>query len=257
MKTYFLVLLAISILFTSTVLAQEIDESLVLYLPFDEGSGDVAKDYSQYGNDGTLNGKPEWVEGKFGNALEFKGSQWVSIPSTPKLQIGDQLTMMAWFFAKDISDWRQLIAKSDEYLLRVDPPQEGNKMSAFVKAQGNWEPRASATVPKKEEWIHFAATYDAKPKQDVNHLNVYVNGVLSRSSTRPGKIATTENPVEIGRWGDGSYFVGIIDEVRIWNRVLSEEEIAHQMSIGKEGLWTVQPLSKLTTTWGKIKNGMK
>lgn len=251
MKIY-ISILVISILFASTVLAQDLDESMVLYLAFDEGDGDTTKDYSQYGNDGTLNGNPDWVDGKFGTALEFNGTQWVEVSSTPELQIGDQLTMMAWFNAEDISDWRQLIAKSDEYLLRIDLPQEGNKMSAFVKPQGNWEPRASASVPKKNEWIHFAATYDAK--QDTNNLKVYVNGVLSGSSTRPGKVTATANPVEIGRWGGGSYFVGIIDEVRIWNRVLSEEEIERQMNTGKEGLWTVQPLSKLTTTWSKIKS---
>ena len=46
--------------------------------------------------------------------------------------------MMAWFYAIKIDDWRQLIAESNEYLLRIDPPQEGNRMSAFVKPNGSW-----------------------------------------------------------------------------------------------------------------------
>ncbi|MFP6721886.1 MAG: LamG-like jellyroll fold domain-containing protein, partial [Candidatus Poribacteria bacterium] len=55
------------------------------------------------------------------------------------------------------------------------------------------------------------------------HLIVYVNGVQAGVSTRPGKITATENPVEIGRWGGGSFFVGIIDEAAIFNIVLGEE----------------------------------
>ncbi|MCD6508655.1 LamG domain-containing protein, partial [Candidatus Poribacteria bacterium] len=179
----------------------------------------------------------------------------VYLHRTPELQIGKQLTMMAWFFAKDISTWRQLIAKSDEYLLRIDPPQEGNKMSAFVKAQGNWEPRASAFVPKKEEWIHFAATYNADEKS--NQLKVYVNGVFSGSSTRPGKVAPTTNPVEIGRWGGGSYFVGIIDEAAIFNVALTDKDIQTVMESGLQkiisGQLAVEPSGKLTTLWGEIK----
>jgi len=92
-------------------------ETIMGAWPMDEGSGDTVKDISGHGHDGRINGGTKWVDGKFGKALEFNGAGWVSIPSTPELQIGKQLTMMAWFFAKDISTWRQLIAKSDEYLL--------------------------------------------------------------------------------------------------------------------------------------------
>jgi len=220
----------------------------------DEGNGKTTADSSEKGHEGEINGA-EWAEGKFGKALEFKGGEWVDIPSTPELQMGDQLTMMAWFFAKDITDWRQLIAKSDEYLLRIDPPQEGNKMSAFVKPAGSWEPRASARVPELKTWIHFAATYDSKA--DNNNLKVYVNGIESGSSTRPGKVATTNNAVEIGRWGGGSFFVGIIDEAAIFrNVVLGEKDIQTIMDNGlKVALFggTVSPKAKLAAMWGKIK----
>ena len=125
----------------------EIDpETAVGVWLFDEGAGKTTKDSSGKEHDGTINGA-KWKDGKIGKALEFDGAQWVSIDSTPELQLGEELTMMAWFYATDISTWRQLIAKSNEYLLRIDPPQEGNKMSAFVKPGGSWEPRASSHVP--------------------------------------------------------------------------------------------------------------
>lgn len=220
----------------------------------DEGKGNTTADDSGKKHEGQITGA-KWTDGKFGKALEFSGGQWVSIPSTPELQIGDKLTMMAWFFATNINDWRQLIAKSDEYLLRIDPPQEGNKMSAFVKPQGSWEPRASARVPDLKTWIHFAATYDSKANN--NQLKVYVNGVESGASTRPGKVTATGNPVEIGRWGGGSFFVGIIDEAAIFNVVLEDKDLQTIMDKGLKvslgGGAAVSPKEKLATAWGEIK----
>ena len=221
---------------------------------FDEGGGNTTKDSSGHDHDGEINGA-KWKDGKFGKALEFDGGQWVSIESTPELQAGEEFTMMAWFFATDIGDWRQLIAKSDEYLLRIDPPQEENKMSAFVKPGGSWEPRASANVPDEDTWIHFAATYDSNEKNE--QLVVYVNGERAGASTRPGDIAVTGNAVEIGRWGGGSFFVGIIDEAAIFNVVLSEDDLKtimeHGLSATLGGLATVAPTNKLTTTWATLK----
>ena len=119
----------------------EIDpETAVGVWLFDEGGGNTTKDTSGKDHDGSINGA-KWKDGKFGKALEFDGGQWVSIDSTPELQMGEELTMMAWFFATDIGDWRQLIAKSDEYLLRIDPPKatECHHLSS-LEAAGNREP---------------------------------------------------------------------------------------------------------------------
>ena len=102
-------------------------------------------------------------------------AQWVSIDSTPELQLGEELTMMAWFFATDISTWRQLIAKSNEYLLRIDSAaRKGIKCQRLSSpvAAGNREPRHMFLDEKK--WIHFAATYDINEKNE--QLVVYVNG---------------------------------------------------------------------------------
>lgn len=231
-------------------------KTAVAVFTFDEGKGNEALDSSPNKWVGTITGA-KWVDGKFGKALEFDGKSWVSAPDAEPLKIGEKLTMMAYFYAKDIGDWRQLIAKSDEYLLRIDPPHEGNRMSAFVKVNGNWEPRASANVPPLKTWIHFAATYDAKAKGDVEHLKLYVDGVRNGQSTRPGKVAFTGNPLEIGRWGGGSYFVGVIDDVAIFNAVLDEADIAAIAKNGiaavMKGTLPVHPKANVATRWGELK----
>ena len=222
---------------------------------FDEGSGNTTEDSSGKNHEGTINGA-EWKDGKFGDGLEFNGAQWVTIDSTPDLQLGDQHTMMAWFYATNIGDWRQLIAKNSEYLLRIDPPQEQNKMSAFVHLDiGDWEPRASASVPDTDTWIHYAATYDSRENSD--QLVVYVNGVRAGASTRDGKGIGNADPVEIGRWNTGSYFVGIIDEVAIFKSVLTEDDLKTIMDHGLDealgGVSAVDASAKLATTWGTLK----
>ena len=120
------------------------------------------------------------------------------------------------------------------------------------EAVGNREPPLH--VPDEKKWIHFAATYDSNAKNE--HLVVYVNGERAGVSTRPGKIAVTANPVEIGRWGGGSFFVGIIDEAAIFNTVLSEDDLTtiveHGLAKALGGLG-VEPTNKLAVIWGAIK----
>jgi hypothetical protein len=53
---------------------------------FDEGKGDIAKDKSGMGNDGTITGNPKWVDGKFGKALSFNGAESVSMGNPTPLQ---------------------------------------------------------------------------------------------------------------------------------------------------------------------------
>ena len=221
---------------------------------FDEGAGNDVEDSSGKENHGTINGA-KWVEGKFGNGLEFNGGQSVEIASTPDLQLGDEHTMMAWLYATNIAEHRQIIAKDGEYLLRIDRAAEGNKMSSFVNI-GGWEPRASSVVPETKTWIHFAATFDSKANAD--QLVVYVNGERMGASTRPGNGAGNNNAVTIGRWGGGSFFQGIIDEVAIFKSVLTEDDlqtiIEHGLEKTIKGIAAVEASEKLAVTWASLKS---
>lgn len=219
---------------------------------FDETEVALARDSSGRGHDGEITGAKR-AAGKFGKALEFDGDDFVTVPDADDLSAGDRFTMQAWFFARDIGSWRQLIAKDNEYLLRIDPPAEGNRMSAFVRVGGAWEPRASASVPSLETWTHFAATYDG------DQLKIYVDGALSGQSSRPGPIQHTNNPVEFSKWGgaligeDIGYFIGIIDEIAIFDDVLTEDDIAEAMDGLQIFRVSVEALDKIAVTWGKIR----
>ena len=139
-------------------------------------------------------------------------------------------------------------------LLRIDPPNEGNKMPSLVGPGANWESRASARGPEKKPGSTVWPPTASKAKNE--HLIVYVNGKRAGASTRPGKVTPTDNPVEVGRWGGGSFFVGIIDEVAIFNAILSEEDLQSIMEKGLAktlGGEAVSPADRLATRWASLK----
>ena len=75
METLVKVMLMAILMFPAFAKAQlQADESLALYLSFNEEEGDVARDQSQHANHGTIKGGTEWVDGQHGKALKFDGS---------------------------------------------------------------------------------------------------------------------------------------------------------------------------------------
>ena len=74
-------------------------------------------------------------------------------------------------------------------------------------------------------WTHVALTYDGTTMQ------LYVNGVLAASQARTGSIQASSNPLWIGGNSPyGEYFQGLIDEIRIYNRALTQAEIQADMA---------------------------
>lgn len=98
------------------------DPSLILYFSFDELEGDMftkVPDLSQYGNDGTLVGEPELVEGKYGMALQLDGQMdWVEVPHADSLTVDEAVTVMAWINTERHGSnggarWQGILAKGN------------------------------------------------------------------------------------------------------------------------------------------------
>ena len=76
-------------------------------------------------------------------------------------------------------------------------------------------------------WTHVALTYDGAT------LRLFVNGTQVASRATTGAIQTTDNPLWIGGNSPyGEYFTGLIDEVRVYNRALTQAEIQTDMNTG-------------------------
>ena len=206
---------------------------LVGYWKFDEGSGNVAYDLSDYTNDGAINGGPEWVAGKIGAALEFDGSDdYVDCGNDSSLNINDKITVAAWvkttstahgYFVSKGTAWDEI----GHYAIG----QEYNTPLTFqveIAGSGGAVELDSNVAVNDGQWHHIASTYDDPV------IKVYIDGV--EENTMTGSNALTGSAVgglTIGQRGSGNIIGGIIDEVRIYNRALTEPEILAAMEGGE------------------------
>lgn len=220
-------------------------QGLVAYYPFD---GDT-KDYSGYDNHGTPT-NVGFLEGRFGQALEVKGGEdsYVQVEHSDQLEIHDALSVSFWMREHTRDGPPQcLIYKSG-----AEPDTSGMEEPVppdTVFADRNWTIWATSlgnihftSVPEgldtqricntdkytypAFEFCHVVCIIDTEDYE----MRVYINGELSKTCTYGQyTISSGPYPLRIGgmfkSFTDQVGFEGRIDEVRIYNRVLNEEEI--------------------------------
>jgi hypothetical protein len=207
----------------------DLAEGLVGFWPFAEGTGATTIDASGHGHTGTLSA-PEWTpSGRIGAALAFDGAD--DVVSTGAWDVtGSELTIALWLNADSfgISDAR-LVSKATSsaeqaHTWMVSTINSGGiKLRFRLKTAGTTHTLiATAGGLVAGEWIHVAAVYDGTT------MTLFQDGVPVGSMSKTGSI--TEAPsvdVSIGRNPDGyGAFDGRLDEVRIYDRALTQEEIA-------------------------------
>ena len=262
MKTLFFALFVASFVFLLSSIGQSIDDgSLVLYLAFDEGTGDTTQDQSGNGNDGTINGA-EWTDGgRIGKALSFSfdDGDFVSVADSDSLDV-TSITIEAWInSAEDLVPGSMTDAgivhkwNPGGYLLYME--NMWGTSSAYLPHGNVYLRSGEHTEWKADVWYHLAVTYD----ENTGIGKSYVNGVLKSDVTEDGAtrepmavegpLAVNDRELLVGKYNNS--FSGIIDEVAIYNRVLTEEEIKLDMM----GVTTaVSPAGRLATRWAKIKS---
>lgn len=235
--------------------AQAVDEeTLLLYLPFDDGTGKSPKDASGNENKASIQGNLKWVKGKINGALEFDGgaANFVEVAHNPDLEGMKQLTVEAWVqplgpdaLARGIVSKRAAWQNSDVYNLF-----SWNEIKFWARVNAkDGQQISSESILEDKEWMHLAYVYDGNTKKQL----LYVNGELENEVDHPeDEVGKGEKPVWIGTLNQGyaQTWNGLIDEVRIWSTVLTEDEI--KLSMDGE-LLPIQPSGKATTTWGDIK----
>ena len=215
-------------------IAGNVSAELVGYWKFDEGSGTTAYDSSGNGLNGTLNGDPQWVEGQLGGALDFDGDDSVEIPHSPLLSITDEITITAWTYMRANASGELAIVSKGGWAAN-DLPYELTETPGGVIYWQFYDNEGRDTCapqsPPVEEWHHIAATYDG------NIFKCYIDGVLADEWAYAGTMPENTAPVTIGqRSRGGTFFNGMIDEVAIYDRALSEDEIPKiMMGLGDFG----------------------
>jgi hypothetical protein len=219
---------AAGLLFTTS--SKAADPDLAAYWKFDDGSGTTAFDSSGNGNNGVLVGDPKWVAGKFGGALEFNGDDYVDCGNGPSLQIQDQITITFWFNVDAFSNtWEAFLAKSDSAYRASRSAGTGNAthFGAGGTSVGGGNSYFDGTIiVTGGQWHHYAATYDGTAGK------IYIDGVLDVTSPGTGQISLTSSDLYIGEnsGATGRFLHGIMDEVRIYSRALTDTEINEVMA---------------------------
>ena len=234
--------------------ADGIRENLVGVWLFEE-TGDKVVDSSGTGNNGVFkDGKVDRVKGRFGNALQFTGEGFVEIPDSESLSITETITITAWVQVHASFANQGFISKCDygadqrSYLVRVD----NDKLSfGFTETlAGPWFWVADNDTMEQETWYHVATVYDGE------NLKIYANGNLVNEKAVQSEIPDATTPLMFGVHGisPGTKFVGVLDDVAIFNAALTEEVIGQIMSNGLAAEFiAVEPLDKAAIAWGEIK----
>jgi len=218
-------LLILGIVLTSGARA-DIFEGLIGWWMFDEGTGTTVADSSGNGHDGFfVDGEPEWVPGVYGKALRFDGENKVEIPDHEDFHLTNAITVALWMQPEgDQPDYAKpfIKQKSGEYpyALQYNTAQG---IYATINASTRYD-----TSPRIQnfpgEWAHMCFTYDGSV------LILYKDGEEAGRVNASGDLQQNDLSLSIGgRLDSDQNFIGIIDDVRLFNRVLTVEEIQEIM----------------------------
>lgn len=211
-----------------------------------------AKDSSGNGKDGEVAGNVKWVNGKFDQAIELNGTNaWVEVP---ELGTFDEVTIAEWVNATGrVGQWRVLINNNGWKAGDIHHqlyPDDRVEFSIHSNPGGNdtfgtFHFDASQT----NIWHHVTTVYSVE-----GWIRFYIDGELdieNKWGGNPGVLG----PARIGSWdGGGREWQGMFDDFIIFNVALEENDIQNLMNKGLQEMQSVEPNSKLATSWGSIKN---
>lgn len=224
---------------------------------FEEGEGDIAKDSSGRKHDGVLT-NCKWDKGINGKGLRFGPTSKMEVADHEDFHFTDKLTISLWANIEDLpKDHVGIPGKGHDQPIGsfVFHPTKLNAKQyelRFYVSFGNQWPQAKTANPINfGEWHHLAGTFDGKLIGKL--ISVYVDGKLEGKTAAAGKLNISEGaPLKFTNdCCGGRNLVGVLDEVYILNKVLTEQEIAK----AKDGLLLlVQPKNKTAISWGMIKS---
>ena len=213
--------------------AQVPSQGLVAYYNFNR---DLKKDstrlfdFSGHKNHGTIVGYTDYAMDRHGvgcSALFFDGSTYATVPSSNSLKKPQQeLTIAVWFKLAKGADffkqWITICCKSDQSSEGPESPQF--RMQATAQTVSINTEFTEQVIPqlKYEVWYFYAYTFDGQK------VKVYLNGRYVFEMDYSGSLTPNDMPLEIGRDLPGAleYFYGTMDDLRIYDRALSEQELS-------------------------------
>ena len=240
-----------------------IEDGLIGYWSFDKDTvkGNTVEDI--WGDqDAEMIGKLQIVEGKFGEAVQLGGGAGARVQMTDDIKKAklptEGMSVELWAWDEQFIEWGGYIVavqdngafekgwllgtrwKAFSFALSSDGADDGDGLLTYLNSASSYD---------MNEWHHVVGTYDGE------EMKIYIDGKLEGTSgVQSGPINYPDRVFfSIGAYKDDNEdFVhkGMLDEVRLYDRALSEKEVSNNLKA--EGL-AVESAGKLSLTWGQIK----
>jgi hypothetical protein len=247
MRKYIFISLVFAFVFISYQIAFSADPT-TLWLKFDEDFKQEVPDKSPLGNNGVITGAVKFEKaGKIGGAAKFTGGS-IKVKSTDEINVAQNLTIEFWIRPDKVpaATYWQLVQKgwvaNGSYICGID--NNWMVMGYTWDVQNTDGVRTDANMAgavQNETWSYYTATYDGK------NIILYIDGKELVKTPSIGKISGAADIVIAGG------FMGMMDEIRFSNVVLTPDVIAKHME-GETGK-AVDAKDKLATTWSSVKSG--
>lgn len=263
-RLFYYPLFVVLVLVSAGYATAALTDDLVVHFTFDTVKGKRIFDESGNGLDARIIKKTQFVEGKYGKAIRIIGEteDCVNIPSADALEISEEITMMAWVYHENwmesTSQWFDKgcysRASNRSYGMALFNRENPHSSGIGIILGGEHQRRFIIRKDMRNKtWHHIVATGSG------TSVKLYLDGETVNSDGRlPPAFQFLFNGIndEDLRIGcakgrpEYAFEGGSIDEVAIWSRVLSDDEIRSAM---RGPLLSVSPKDKVATTWGNIK----
>lgn len=227
---------------------------LVAYYRFEDNGNDssIMKNNATPIN---ANGGIKYIDGIAGKAAKFNGASYFEVKDSDSLDL-DNFTISLWVNEDKTEERNPLVTKYGDSNNRKDPSyslfdnytQSGTTMYLGLFDEDDTYDEFSIEKPITiGKWYHYTATYDGKT------VKIYINGTLVKTIQFDETMSHSSGPLWLGAFTDGSFFKGVMDELRIYNYALTPAEVKKLYSYTDklESVPTVKGINLNTLTKGK------
>lgn len=202
----------------------------LLHWTLDESTGAEVAESNDKSRKGQIQGKAEWTTGKVGGAVKLDGASHIEVGNLADFERTDKFSYCAWVNLAS-QDAATVLSRMDDAAAHrgFDLLLTGGKLTAHLVH--HWPDNALHVQTRNQfpanEWIHVCATYDGSSTGE--GFKLYVNGKLQEAeitNKHLSETTRTTKPLRIGRRTSGAPLKGMIDDVKIFDRELSADEVA-------------------------------
>ena len=227
-----------------------------LLLPFDTKNNQIAKDYSGYGNHGTVFGANWTPNGIVGGAYFFNGSSeyiHCTVPPVFTNMDDNAFTISMWVKSSDIDEPHKVLFEASYSNKNFAKFVQYESQIHFMVCIDNNKFTIRTNQLANNIWYNIVGTWQGS----TGKINLYFNGVIIDSTNvgeRNFSVSTEDGFLNIGFGapGGGGYFNGYIDEVEIYPRLLSDKQIYQNYLLTKDGLKSHMVIVSEETSVGQI-----